>query len=371
MVKALLVLTIVVMGLPMTVNGKIPQRVLVAYYSKTGNTEKMAECIARYTGGDLLRIEPAVPYPEGQEEFITRAKTECHENITIELKMRDVRFEDYDVVFIGSPVWFSDWAAPAASFAKDQRLAGKRVIPFMTAGRENDDVPDLLYKKYFNAIPDKGLCLVQDKMGHGGEKEIMEWLCGLFEMKSCGELTVMNVRASLQAMKCRYPKITLCDIYKSFYQDYFGAGHIISNKKKATNYIKEELKTVEGISVGVKMDCKGFREEPTGFEDCGALGRYVRVDLWKIKSGEMDIKDYVGMLMQSVEENVDTEGWLKEWNFVLAVIQDSHIRIDNFDADLALINSRIEKGEYGMHHSKVFNECYHPHYRILKREILK
>lgn len=367
----LILLMVVAMGWPIAVKGKSYQRVLVAYYSKTGNTQKMAECIAKYTGGDLLRIEPAVAYPDDQEKFVTRAKTECHENMKIELKMRDVNIEEYDVVFIGSPVWFSDWAAPASSFAKDPRLEGKRVIPFMTAGRENDDVPDLLYKKYSKATPERGLCLVHDKLGHGGEEVILEWVCGLFDMKCCGELTVMNVETSLRAMKCRYPKITLCDVYKSFYQDYFGAGHIISDKKKAMNYIKEELKTVNKISVGVEMNCRAMRSEATGFEDCGAIGRYVRVDLWKIKNGEIDIKDYVSMLMQSVEEKIDTAGWLKEWNFILYVIQESHIKIDNYDKDLQLINSRIAAGEYGMHHSKVFNECYHPHYRIIKREIIK
>ncbi|MCQ2343543.1 MAG: hypothetical protein MJ002_01310 [Paludibacteraceae bacterium] len=373
--KALLVLMLFVMGMPVTLMGKNPGngrlRVLVAYYSKGGHTQAMAEYIARYTGGDLLRIEPAVPYSQNADSFELRAKTEFHKNIRIELKLPEVRMEDYDVVFIGSPVWFGDWAAPAASFARDERLAGKRVIPFMTSGREESGVLDLLYKKYVNAEVEKGLCLIEDKVEKGGHREVLSWVCNLFSIANYGELTSMNVLASLKEMKCRYPKITLCDVYKSFYQDYFGAGHIIESKGRAKKYIKDELKMVDSMTVGKKMDCKGMFAEATGMEKCGALGRYVRVDLWKIKNGEINTKGYVNDLMQSVEVKVDTAGWLKEWNFILSIMKEYNFKVDNFTEDLTLISTRLAEGKYGMHHSKVFNECYHPHYRIIRRDLLK
>lgn len=373
--KVLVVFIILVMAAPISLMSRSKHniRVLVAYYSKTGTTQKMAEQIALLTGGDLLRIEPAVPYPQNMDSLVKRAKTECQNNENIAIKCDDVRVEEYDVIFIGSPIWFSDWAAPAASFARDERLSGRRVIPFMTSGKpEQGEVLDLLYKKYCKTEPERGLCMVDKKVQLDKMTEVTRWLCDILSIKNCGNLTTMNVLACLREMKCRYPKITLCDVYKSFYQDYFGPGHLIESKSQATKYIKEELKIVDKASVGLQTKCNGFWvKKATGTEKCGALGRYVRVDLWKVKCGEININDYVKKLTQSVAENVDNDGWVKEWNFILSVIQNYKVPIDNYENDLKLINSRIASGKYGMHHSQVFNECYHPHYRIIKSNLLK
>lgn len=351
--------------------GKFNLRVLVAYYSKSGNTQKMAEYIAKCTGGDLLRIEPAVPYPDDKEKFVARAKEEWQSGKVIELKKMDVDLGRYDVIFIGSPVWFGDWAAPASSFARDPRLEGRKVIPFMTSGKDSRQVPDQIYKRCEKSEHGQGICIVEEKLKKGGEGIVYAWLCSTLGMKRCGELTTMNVMAALREMKCRYPKITLCDVYKSFYQDFFGVGHIVSNKETATKYIKEEMKEVKDVSVGVMMKCDGLQEKAaTGVEKCGAAGRYVRVDLYKISSGEIKLKDYVDKLMQSVETKVDTAEWVKEWNFVLSVMQEYDVKVDDFERDLRTIEQRMKAGEYGMHHSKAFNDNYHPHYRIIKRELM-
>ena len=332
-------------------------RVLVAYYSRTGNTERMAEQIAMLTGGDLFRIEPAVSYSDNKDSLIARAKEECVNMKRIELKnLKTLRLEEYDIVFIGSPVWFGTWAAPAMSLAMDERLEGKTIFPFMNCGGECGDALQMIGKYATRSEIRKGVCFPKQKGDEFINREIRVWLTETFQMKTEGDLTQMNVFSALMRMKIRYPKMTLCDVYKSFYQDFFGPGHIIESKQKAQGYIKSELKQVTGESVGT--------------EKCGALGRYVRVDLWQIKNGSVKMNDYVTQLMNSVQTKVDTAQWIQEWTFVMNVIEASGMRFDNMQNDIHTIESRWATGKYGMHHSKIFDEVYHPHYRIIKKSLL-
>ena len=107
-------------------------KILVAYFSWGGTTQRMAQEIVRQTGADLFRIEPVVPYPT---EY-----TPCTE-VALEEKNNDARpsiaatvenWEDYDTVFIGCPVWW--WTTPMiiCTFAESYDFEGKTVVPFCT-----------------------------------------------------------------------------------------------------------------------------------------------------------------------------------------------------------------------------------------------
>ena len=107
-------------------------KILVAYFSWGGTTQRMAQEIVRQTGADLFRIEPVVPYPT---EY-----TPCTE-VALEKKNNDARpaiaatvenWEDYDTVFIGCPVWW--WTTPMiiCTFAESYDFEGKTVVPFCT-----------------------------------------------------------------------------------------------------------------------------------------------------------------------------------------------------------------------------------------------
>lgn len=115
---------------PDTPNGD--SKILVAYFSWDGTTQRMAQEIVRQTGADLFRIEPVVPYPT---EY-----TPCTE-VALEEKNNDARpaiaatvenWEDYDTVFIGCPVWW--WTTPMiiCTFAESYDFKGKTVVPFCT-----------------------------------------------------------------------------------------------------------------------------------------------------------------------------------------------------------------------------------------------
>jgi len=117
--------------------------VLIAYFSRAGenysvgviekgNTELLAEIIADETGGDQFRIEPVVPYPEGYEDTKTIATQERTDNVRPEIKNTITNFDDYDVIFVGYPIWWGDMPMIMYTFLESYDWTGKIVIPFNT-----------------------------------------------------------------------------------------------------------------------------------------------------------------------------------------------------------------------------------------------
>ena len=114
-------------------------RVLVAYFSATGNTEAVAGYIAQATGGDLFEITPADPYTSDDLNW-----TDENSRVVYEYENPDERdtelaadtpdgWEDYDVVFLGYPIWWYDAAWPVDGFVEANDFTGKTVIPFCTS----------------------------------------------------------------------------------------------------------------------------------------------------------------------------------------------------------------------------------------------
>lgn len=114
----------------MTTNKKI----LVAYYSYSGNTKTAAEIIRQNTGGDLLAIETAASYPAVYNELTAQAKKEIDAGYKPSLKENAVDMDKYDVVFLGSPNWWYTIAPAVATFLTSHDFSGKTVIPFITHG---------------------------------------------------------------------------------------------------------------------------------------------------------------------------------------------------------------------------------------------
>ena len=114
-------------------------RVLVAYFSATGNTEAVAGYIAQATGGDLFEITPADPYTSDDLNW-----TDENSRVVYEYENPDERdtelasdtpdgWEDYDVIFLGYPIWWYDAAWPVDGFVEANDFTGKTVIPFCTS----------------------------------------------------------------------------------------------------------------------------------------------------------------------------------------------------------------------------------------------
>ena len=118
-------------------------RVLVAYFSRAGenysvgviekgNTAIVAELIAEQTGADLFEIVPVVPYPSDYEEMKTVSTRERDSNARPEIANTVDNWDDYDVVFLGYPIWYTDMPMIVYNFLESYDFSGKTVIPFNT-----------------------------------------------------------------------------------------------------------------------------------------------------------------------------------------------------------------------------------------------
>lgn len=110
------------------------QKILIAYYSHSGNTQKVAEEIQAQIDGTLVEIKPEAAYPTDYNTVVEQAKKEINAGFkpAIETKIPDI--DEYDIVFIGSPNWWSTNAPPIATFLSENDLSGKTVVPFCTHG---------------------------------------------------------------------------------------------------------------------------------------------------------------------------------------------------------------------------------------------
>ncbi len=107
-------------------------RVLVAYFSWSGTTERVARSIAELTGGELFRIEPVVPYPEEYTPCTEVALEERDSDARPAIAGRVADMGEYGTVFIGCPVWWHTAPMIISTFAESYDFAGKTVVPFCT-----------------------------------------------------------------------------------------------------------------------------------------------------------------------------------------------------------------------------------------------
>ncbi len=157
-----------------------------------------------------------------------------------------------------------------------------------------------------------------------------------------------------------YPKSTLRDVYKNFFQDRFGPGHIIGDTAAAGNYLRRELAMSERFD--------GELYEPTGYE-----GNYYRVNLSVIKDGRVDYQTYFSAFVRSVNGIVppSVAEWTDEWHEIVGVISQMEPRPDHYECDSIEIEKMLSEGEYVAHHSQAFNEAYSVHYRIIHKTIFE
>lgn len=108
-------------------------KILIAFYSFSGNTRAAAKQIQQKVGGDLFEIKTVKPYPRDHRDCAKIAKKEIEKRYTPPLTgVPDIT--DYRIIFIGSPNWWGTMAPAVFSFIKELDLSGKTVIPFFTHG---------------------------------------------------------------------------------------------------------------------------------------------------------------------------------------------------------------------------------------------
>lgn len=153
-------------------------KVLIAYFSWGGNTAKAAEQIHGLVGGDMFRIETATPYPTEYKPTTEVAKKEKADNARPALKGKVDNWKDYDVIFVGYPIWWHDAPMAVYSFMEQNDMTGKIIIPFCTSGGSSIDESMPGIKK----LAAKGT-LVEGWNGSGSESA-HDWLVKIGMIKA-------------------------------------------------------------------------------------------------------------------------------------------------------------------------------------------
>ena len=172
--------------------------------------------------------------------------------------------------------------------------------------------------------------------------------------------TEQKIHQAVKTQLATYPHSTLRDLYKNFFQDRFGPGHIIADSLSADRYLRSELSSSTSF--------EGADYEPTGYE-----GRFLRVNLGVIADGRVPYEKFFDAFVRSVNGIVmpTIAEWQQEWAEIETVILKMNIQLDNMEADRAEIKQLLDSGGYVMHHSESFNRHYSPHYRIIERTIFE
>ena len=109
-------------------------KMLVLYYSQTGNTKAVAEAIANKLGADIEEITMVNPYDPDFQATIDRCKKDQEQGILPEIQPVKADIANYDVIFLGFPVWFGTYAPPVTPFLNSADFSGKKIVPFCTFG---------------------------------------------------------------------------------------------------------------------------------------------------------------------------------------------------------------------------------------------
>ena len=129
------------------------RKILVAYFSATGTTKKVAEKLAKATGGNLFEIKPQVEYTSEDlnwNDKKSRSSVEMNDEFSRpEIENVVENIDDYDTVFVGLPVWWQIPPRIIQTFIEKHNLSGKKIITFATSGGSGiKGSTDFLKKNY-------------------------------------------------------------------------------------------------------------------------------------------------------------------------------------------------------------------------------
>ena len=154
---------------------------LVAYFSASGTTARVAKNLAAAAGADLYEIKPAVPYSRADLNWMdkqSRSSVEMRDKSSRpELADTNANIADYDTVFIGFPVWWGDKPMPVYTFIESYNFKGKDIIPFCThegSGFCGTQGMEKTGAKILNGLALYGHIAQNDKIK--ADRQVSEWL---------------------------------------------------------------------------------------------------------------------------------------------------------------------------------------------------
>ena len=158
----------------------------------------------------------------------------------------------------------------------------------------------------------------------------------------------------------KYPEATLQDIYKGSFQDVFGPAHILTDRQAVIRYIESELKA-----------STTFEEDD--YQPCGWQGNFYQVNLKVIADGRVPMDVFVDAFMASANgiDTTLTPAFVKDWQELQQAVRTLRPQLEGYREDSTLLAHLLKEGKYVVHHSRKFNEHYHPHYRIIRRDLFE
>ena len=161
-----------------------------------------------------------------------------------------------------------------------------------------------------------------------------------------------------------HPIQTLQDVYKSCYQDEYGPGHMIANESSSMNYLIEEINSME----------KDYNP-PTIFEKTGLEGNFIRVDLILVKNETIPLFVLFKALLISatIGSQKSDDGWADIWSDIVDALRNSTLKdkFDNFEEDAKRLEIISKSDDKVVHHSDIYENTYHPHYRIIEKDVFE
>jgi len=154
------------------------KKMLIIYYSHTGNTKYIAEKIKEKSGGDLFEIQTVRTYPSQYSALTEEAKRELQEGDLPALKKGPPNMSSYDLILVGGPVWWYTVATPVMSFLKQADFAGKKVSAFCTHEGGIGKYFPHFKEQARNAVVLEGLDLYKPRQARKGEVDqaLDSWL---------------------------------------------------------------------------------------------------------------------------------------------------------------------------------------------------
>ena len=175
-------------------------------------------------------------------------------------------------------------------------------------------------------------------------------------------VSAQDVEGFINRQMQNYPKSRLLDIYKSCFQDYMGAEHLVSDRQRVKAYLDEELNTTS------LDDLMPWYSEPCGIDSC-----YFRVSIRAIMEGIFTEDQLLDAFIRSAnsEKRPSVESWSERWHKIIGTIDQMKVDMPNYQEDKQFIDSVLFAGKYAISHSPDYREAYHPHYRIVERSIFE
>ena len=153
-----------------------------------------------------------------------------------------------------------------------------------------------------------------------------------------------------------YPQATLQDVYKTCFQDFFGAEHLLKDTAMAHNYFLSEIAACKDENLSAMPDY-----EPTGFRH-----RFTRVNLSLIHAGQLSESELFSRFVDAAgQNNAYSDNWSAEWQQIETIALEMHPKWQ--DSALQAELRHAASVPCAVRHSEAFRNAYHPHYRIVRK----